>query len=109
MFGEIDCRLDEEGILFDHKKPAGHDLSKAIYELVQSYVEYVTTIFAPRGITPVFYGVLVRMIRKGYRYSDDEMILSSVIKKFNHALVMETIKKRLHFLDVYSLTNDANS
>jgi hypothetical protein len=50
MFGEIDCRPNE-GILMHHKKP-GKELAKDICELVQSYVEYVTNVFSPRGIIP---------------------------------------------------------
>jgi hypothetical protein len=107
MFGEIDCRPDEVGILQCHRR-IGNELSEAIYELVQSYVEYITSVFDPRDIAPIFYGVPARITRTGVHSSDDETMLSFVIAEFNEALLRETNKRKLPFLDVYSLTNDAD-
>ena len=107
MFGEIDCRPDDGGILAEHKKTRC-DLSKSISEIVKSYVKYVTIEFAPRGITPIFYGVPARITRKDAEIANDETKLSFIIREFNQALAKETKRRNITFLDVYSLTNDAD-
>jgi len=106
MFGEIDCRPDE-GILPLHKR-TGDDLPKMIEEVVQSYVKYVTEVFSAKKITPIFYGVPARIARKGIKSSDDETESSFVVGEFNKVLAIETKKRNIPLLDVYSLTNDAD-
>jgi tetratricopeptide (TPR) repeat protein len=102
MFGEIDCRLDQ-GILRHHKKTGG-DLPSSIRDLVESYVDYVTKILGPRGITPIFYGVPAPIDEVYCEPAADQSLLNDVIEEFNKMLAKESGKRGLHFLDVYALT-----
>jgi hypothetical protein len=73
-------------------------------DALTSYVDYVTSVFKPRGITPIFYGVPAPIDEIDIEPSEDQKLMSDVIEKFNKNLETESEERGLHFLDVYAST-----